>query len=268
MVTVTARPRSSRLLPFIKSFHYHENDLPFSLERIVPNGQAHLMINLAEDRFRIYDHVRHQHVTERGGAVLAGPHAQSLIIDTWQQRWLAAVQFRSGGAGHFLRMPMSEASNQVVNLECVWRHGAALRERLLDAPTPQARFAVLEEMLLEHIDQGFDPAVAWAIGALERGMLVEDVAAHLGLLPKTFVRRFSNKVGLTPKRFARVRRLQAVLRSIRTRPSMNWSELAIRHGYHDQPHLVHEFRELADITPCGYKPHSPARSNHIPLLTQ
>ncbi|UWZ82133.1 helix-turn-helix transcriptional regulator [Occallatibacter riparius] len=267
MLTVTARPRSPRLLPFIKSFHYHEANLPMGLERIVPNGQAHLMVNLAEDEFRTYDRANPALKIRHSGAVLAGPHAQSLILDTRQMHWLAAVQFRPGGAGHFLASPASEACNHVVNLDAIWI-ATSMREQLLDAPTPQARFDVLENLLLRHLDDSFDPAIAWAIGALERGMRVAKVAARLGMLPRKFERRFTNRVGLTPKRYARVRRLQGVLKSIRTSAPPDWSMLAAKHGYHDQSHLVHDFRELADITPSGYKPHSAARNNHIPIVAQ
>ncbi|HEY3705889.1 MAG TPA: helix-turn-helix domain-containing protein [Terracidiphilus sp.] len=266
MVNVNARPRSSKLLPFVRSFHYHQTYLASGLERIVPNAQAHLMINLAENAFRTYDHVRPALVTRHAGAVLAGPHAQSVVLDTSQMCWLAAVEFRAGGAGHFFGMPASEASNQVVSLDVLWRKGGGtLRERLLDASSAQQRFAVVEELLLEHLDQRFDPAVAWAIGAVQRGMRISEIVSQLGLLPRTFERRFASRVGLTPKRFARVRRLQRVLRSIRTGPPTDWTALAIKHGYYDQSHLIHEFRELADITPAAYRPHSAARSNHIPL---
>ena len=266
MMNVTARPRSSRLLPFVRSFHYHETDLASGLERIVPNGQAHLMINLAEDAFRTYDPARHTLMTRHAGAVLAGPHAQSVVLDTPQMRWLTAVEFRAGGAGHFFGRPASEACDQVVSLDLLWgTGGATLRERLLDTSSPQLRFAILEEMLLEHLDAAFDPAVAWAIGALGRGLRVSEIASRLGMLPRTFERRFAQRVGLTPKRFARVRRLQRVLRLIRSGPPADWSAVAIKHGYYDQSHLVHEFRELAGVTPGTYKPCSSARGNHVPV---
>jgi hypothetical protein len=58
MVHLALRPRSPALQPFIKSFHYHDGTFPFGLERILPNGQAHLMINLAEDEFRTYPGIR------------------------------------------------------------------------------------------------------------------------------------------------------------------------------------------------------------------
>jgi AraC-like DNA-binding protein len=34
--------------------------------------------------------------------------------------------------------------------------------------------------------------------------------------------------------------------------SVDWAEVAARHGYADQPHLVEEFRQLVGVTPTAY----------------
>lgn len=269
MLNVKARPRSPRLLPFIKQFHHHESELAGGLERIMPTGQAHLMVNLAEDAFETYDRVQPEKAARHGGATLAGPHSQSTILDAAQFRRLLATEFRPGGAGHFLGIPASAVRDQVVSLHELWSaDGATLWERLLEAASPQERFAIVEELLIEQLVGELDPAVAWAVAALERGMRVSEVATRLGLLPRTLERRFSAKVGLTPKRYARVRRLQRVMRTIRNSPNCDWSSVAAEHGYCDQSHLVHEFRELADLTPSDYKPQSRARNNHIPIAAR
>jgi AraC-like DNA-binding protein len=262
----TAKPLSPLLAPFVKSFHYHEANFPFALERIMPNGQAHLMVNLAEDEFRSYDPVRSGQMVRNTGAVLAGPHAQSTVIDTREQCLLAAVEFRCGGAAQFFSMPMTEVCNQIESLDTLWgRDGMLLRERLLEAPEPRLKFRVFEELLLQFLKPKYDPAIQYAIAALKAGMPLSQVASRLGLLPRTLQRRFSSQVGITPKRFARVRRLQRVLRAVRRSDEPVWHELAADQGYADQAHLVHEFRELAGITPCGYKPDSNRRSNHVPI---
>ena len=266
MKSFTAAPRSPVLAAFVKSFHCHETDFPFMLERIVPNGRAHLMVNLGEDEFRTYDTVRPERMDRHSGAVLAGPHARPAVIDTQEQRWLAAVEFRGGAAGYFFSMPMTEVCDQMVQLDDLWgRDGALLRERLLGAATPELKFHVFEEVLLRHLAPKFDPAIQHAIAALKAGMPVSRVASRLGLSARTLARRFSNQVGITPKRFARVLRLQRVLRAVRRSSEPDWCALAAEHGYADQAHLVHEFRELADITPSGYKPHSRQRNNHVPI---
>lgn len=240
--------------------------MPFILERIVPNGQAHLMVNLVEDEFRAYDPLETDRVNRRSGAVLAGPHARSAVIDTSEQHWLVAVEFQSGGAAQFFQMPMSEACDQFVSLDNVWGHsGKLLRERLLEAPTPTSKFRVLEEVLSQQCSARRDPAIEYAVRALKRGAPLGLLAEQLGFLPKTLTRRFSSQVGITPKRFARLQRLQRVLGSASRSPSPDWCALAMRNGYTDQSHMVHEFREMTDVTPSGYKPHSPQRRNHIPL---
>jgi AraC-like DNA-binding protein len=266
MKCLAAKPRSPVLAAFVKSFHYHDTNFPFSLERILPNGQAHLMVNLGEDEFRTYDALRTERMDRNSGAVLAGPHARSTVIDTLEQRWLAAIEFRSGGAGCFFSMPMTEVCNQVVQLESVWgHHGRSLRERLLEARTPDLMFRVFEEVLLAHLTLKFDPAIQYAVAALHAGVTVSKVASRLGLLPRTLARRFSTQVGITPKRFARVHRMQRVLRAVRRCSEPDWCALAAEHGYTDQAHLIHDFQDLANITPSGYKPQSAQRNNHVPI---
>lgn len=224
------------------------------------------MVNLAEDEFRTYDAMRPERMDRQSGAVLAGPHARSTIIDTREQRWLAAVEFYSGGAGRFFS-PMPEFCNRMVQVGDVWGHaGRSLRERLLDAPTPAAKFHVFEDVLLEHLAPKFDPAMAYAVAHLKKGSPVTQVASRLGLLPRTLERRFSNSVGITPKRFARVYRLQRVLRAVRRSTKPDWCRLAAEYGFTDQAHMIHEFRDLTDMSPSEYKPHSPQRSNHVPIL--
>jgi AraC-like DNA-binding protein len=266
MASLAVRPRSPALRPFIRSLHYHEIDLPFGLERIVPSGQVHLMVNLAEDEFRTYPRAAPNDVVRHAGAVLAGPHARPVVLDTQEFRWLAAVQFRTGTAALFFPMPMGEAGDQIVSLEHLWRSdGPLLRECLLEARAPQQKFAILESWLLRHLRPAIDPAVCWAVAALRQSKPVAAVAAQLGMQPKTFVRRFSAHTGLTPKLFARVCRLQSVLRAVRQAPALNWCALAAEHGYTDQSHLAHEFRALAGIAPSEYKPASARRGNHIPI---
>ena len=233
----------------------------------MPNGQAHLLVNLAEDEFSTYGGARADRVYEYSGAVVAGPHAKSVVIDTRAQRWLAAVEFRHGGASRFFAMPMTEVSNQVVQVEDVWRSdGTSLRERLLDARTLESRFSVLEEVLLKHLTLRFDPAIQYSMTALRAGVPVSEVAVRLGLSSRTLERRFSSQVGLGPKQFARVHRLQRVLRAVRRSSKPEWCALAAEHGYTDQAHMIHDFQDLAGIRPSEYKPHSSQRNNHVPIV--
>jgi AraC-like DNA-binding protein len=267
MVHLAGRPRSPALQPFIKSLHYHDGTFPFGLERILPNGQAHLMINLAEDEFRTYSGDNGQRILSYRGATLAGPHGQPTILDTREFQWLVAVEFHPGGAAAFFPVPLYEVSDQAVGLDDLWKcDGRLLREQILGAGTAHGKLGVLESALLRQLRGTANPAIACAIALLNRGLPVAETSARLGFLPKTFVRRFREQVGLTPKRFARVRRLQRIIRSLRSGAAVDWCLLAAEYGFTDQAHLIHDFRGLAGITPTAYKPQSPQRGNHVPVV--
>jgi AraC-like DNA-binding protein len=263
---LAVRPASPALVPFIKSLHYHEAWLPFGLERILPSGGAHLMINLADDRFRTYSGPQWERIHATRGAVLAGPHGQATTLDTGVFQWLLAVEFCMGGAAPFFRCPIDVLSNQAVGLDDLWGpSGRLLREQILEAPTAAARLRVLESALLQQFSGRTNPAITHAAALLDRGLPVAATSDRLGFLPRTFTRRFRDYVGLTPKRFARVRRMQRMIRSLRSAHSVNWCELAATYGFTDQAHLIHDFRDLTGITPAAYKPQSPRRGNHVPV---
>jgi AraC-like DNA-binding protein len=237
------------------------------VERILPNGQAHLMVNLEEDEFRTYSGQHCETVVRANGAVLIGPHGRDTAIDTAEQRRLIAVEFKPGGAAAFLRMPLYETRDRMTELDEVWgRDGRIVRERLCEATTPAGKLRTLEAVLLERIAGVYDPQISFAIALLESGLSVAEAGERLGLLPKTFVRRFRRHVGLFPKRFARVRRLQRIVGSVVGRTKVDWCRLAADHGYTDQAHLIHDFRDLTGITPAAYYPSSPQRRNHVPLM--
>lgn len=267
-MALVVRPVSPGLAPFVRSFGYFAGELPPARERVLPSGDMSLLVNLDEDELRTYEGPDAQIVRRTRGAALLGPRKTHQVIDTEEQRCVLEVNFEFGGAWHFFPIPSSAARDELIELEELWgRNGFVLRERLLEAGSPAEKLRVMETALLEHVTKPLarDPALSAAAVALERGYPVADVTSRLGLLPKSFVRRFRERVGLAPKEFSRVRRLQRVLRAVASDGETSWAEAAAEHGYCDQSHLIHDFRELAGITPTAYRPRSAAERNHVPL---
>jgi AraC-like DNA-binding protein len=266
-VFLERRPRHRALAPFVSSFGYFEDELEPGRERVLPSGHVSLMVNLHEDEFRTYHGRKAAIVRRRRGAAFSGPQAAPSVIDTEEQRRLVWVSFRLGGAAPFFETPLDETRDELVDLRDLWgRKGADLRDRVLGARTTDEMFGIVERALLDHLGPARerDSAVTFAVRALELGAPVSQVTAHLDVLPKRFVRRFRDHVGLTPKLFARVRRLQRLLGAVASTEGVEWAEAAAEHGYYDQSHLVHDFRELTGLTPTEYRPRAADEWNHVP----
>jgi AraC-like DNA-binding protein len=198
--------------------------------------------------------------------MLAGPTSRACMIEFEQGHAHVSVTFALGAAGRFAGLSLTEARDELVPLETLWgRSGACLREWLLEARTPADALDVMETVLLRQLTGALapDPAVVAAADALSRGAGVGEVSQDLGLLPRTLRRRFTAQVGLTPKRFARVQRLQRLVHDLDGHTHPDWGAVAARHGYADQPHLADDFRDLADVTPGEYLRSRVNGPNHL-----
>ncbi|MGN9777913.1 helix-turn-helix domain-containing protein [Micromonospora sp. H33] len=259
-------PPGGALAPYLAGLGWWATDLPAGRERRLPTGGMQLVVNLAADEVRWYDADGREH--RRGGAVVCAATPGPVTIDTADQRSVICVPFRAGGAYPVLGVPATALDEPVVELAALWgRAAVTLRERLLAAGGPRAAVWELRRTLTRRLDHGpgNDPAVPAAAAALDGGMAVADVADRLGLTPAGLRRRFAVGTGLTPKRYARIRRLQRLLRHLPGAP-VDWSAVAVEGGWYDQAHLIHDFRELTGGTPGAYRPRSAAEPNHLPVV--
>jgi AraC-like DNA-binding protein len=265
-----ARTPRRALRPFIASLWYFEGAFAHERERIIPNGEISLHVNLADDELRSYHGDSLDELRTTQGSALTGACADPFGIDTAEQRSILGVSFRPGGALPFFRPPAMEIAEQHVGLDALWgRDGQLVRERVLEARGAEARLAVMEDVLAESLVRPLsrDKAIELAIGALDRGMSVQSIVDRVGASTSTFKRRFLARVGITPKRFSRVRRFQRVIAAVAADPPACWASFAIEHGYFDQAHLIRDFRAFAGMSPTHYRPRSPGEASHVAIFS-
>lgn len=166
---------------------------------------------------------------------------------------LAAVRFKPGAARAFLRVPAATLTDRVLEaseLGCGW---------LSTRPAPDAGAAslasaltALERALLARLPAGAPQAeVREATRRLfaARAPTVDALARDLGRSRQHLARQFRENVGLSPKEFARVARLQRAIAALQHARRAGLAELALDLGYYDQAHMTRDFSELAGLTP-------------------
>jgi hypothetical protein len=191
---------ASPLGDFVDVFWHYDGYRPPQLkEAILPDGTMMLAINLRDDELRVYDCANPDRCDRFSGAVIAGTYRGAFVIDTAQQYTIMGVHFRPGGAFPFLGLPAGELADTHVNLETLWGSSAAeLRERLCEADTPDQRFRLLEDALMDHLFRPLEhhDAVRIALSAFRRfdiGVTVRDVARRVGLSHRRFNQVFTQR---------------------------------------------------------------------------
>jgi AraC-like DNA-binding protein len=201
-------------------------------------------------------------------AFATGAHASSYVSEMAADEPAIAIHFRPGGALPFLGIPLSDLENSHVGLDDIWgRSGIELHERLIDAQTVSARFAIVESFLLSRPWSSVrrHPAVAAALAAIEANpsIPIAELRDLVGLSTKRLIAVFRAEIGLSPKAYARIRRLQAALRLL---GSTSGAQVAAEVGYFDQAHFVREFKSFAGMTPTQYTEQRLVLPSHVPVV--
>ena len=79
---------------------------------------------------------------------------------------------------------------------------------------------------------------------------IDRVAQNAGWSARQLQRQFGDRVGISPKFFARMQRFQGVLRAMDD-PTLNWVSAANQYGYFDQAHLIRDFRQFVGKPPTA-----------------
>jgi AraC-like DNA-binding protein len=251
---------------------FRDSPHPQALERILPTGAAQLIVNLKEDRTRVYDPNHPRRCVSTAGTILAGVQSGYQIIDTAEQEYVAGVAFRPGGSTAFVRVPACETRDADTPLESLWdrQPTADLREQLLERSHPDAQLDAIETALRAMLQPtGVHPAIAFALTAFNRIPLATNIGAvtdAIGMSAKRFIERFKAQVGVSPKRYCRIRRFQHALARAHRGQAVDWPQLALECGYYDQAHFIHEFRAFSGLTPTSYLGSRTAFQNHVKFL--
>jgi len=128
------------------------------------------------------------------------------------------------------------------------RHGGArladrcARYLLLDERRSQSRYMALG--FLAAADAHLARAGAWARKRLDTEFSVSDLAAAVGLAPRTFARRVAHATGLSPVRFLRRLRVERAIELLET-TKLTFDEIARQVGYAEPTTLRRALRHEA-----------------------
>lgn len=169
------------------------------------------------------------------------------------------VRFRPQGAT-CLGLPAHLLRGKSLSLDELWEapgrdRAANLMDEMLSSSHPARRVAVLEDFLAE-LPFRRDMRLEQALKLLaqpttsEVGGQVALAARELRLSSRQLERLFLERVGVSPKRYARLRRFERAVRLAREERPLG--EVAFASGYSDQAHFIREFRSLTGEAPRSF----------------
>jgi AraC-like DNA-binding protein len=264
MLYRTYRPAPA-LAPYIDCFWILRSESnPFvGPEPLIPDGSIELIFNLGAPYERFVPAKPAEKVFVKGSHMV-GERTEPFLVEQLGAIDHVAVRFKPGGLYPFMRAPVSELTNQIVDAELILDlEPRELEERLFEARSDVARIDLLEKVLLSRL-RGPDAREILArtatqlLAGTNGSISMGELCAYLDCDYKQLERTFLSVVGVRPKFFARLTRFVAVVDALKAASSQSWTRIALDFGYYDHAHFTREFKAFTAFPPSqfGVRPDS------------
>lgn len=183
---------------------------------------------------------------------------------------IAGIVFKPAALATIFNWPMFEFVEERIDLyklftkEITDKYIAAIRS----ANNEQEKVALLEAFMLQQLrmlkpePDYIDEAANFIIE--QNGMLqVNDLLEKSYMSRRTFERKFFQKVGLSPKYYARIRRIGYLCNLIAGKKKVDWPKIFYECNFYDQAHFIKDFEEFTGRTPQQYLKENTELANYV-----
>jgi len=226
-------------------------------ECILPTGHVDVLFSLADEQY-LLDADRPGRRERFSTVWVSGLQQRPLLAQSAGFSHLVGLRLTPTGAWRFFGQPLHELTGRVLDLDLILGSSLLeLREQLALLPDPERRLRRLLEFAQRRLARGpaVHPCVSLAARIIDHSAgrcTIAWIVSETGVSQKHLVRKFAEQVGLSPKRFARLRKFRHAVQTLQSAGEPGLAGLAVDCGYFDQAHFNHDFRAFAGATPSEF----------------
>jgi AraC-like DNA-binding protein len=257
------------LQPFVECYFIWDSEKPVSHVAIEspPNGFCSMVFNFGDDYFiqnKKYEKLRVPKHFIAGQSIYSYKLLMNGIID------MAGIVFKPAGIASLYDLPVYEYTEERLPLDNILPqyilHPAIQR---LEKNNANERARLLEQFVMDQFEKNkpipdfIDKAANLIIeknGMTDITQMMKDVF----MSRRNFERKFFKKVGLSPKFYARLRRLAHLMNLIAGKKHVDWNEIFSAAEFYDQSHFIKDFIEFTGRTPQQYLKENTELATMIP----
>ncbi len=217
--------------------------------KLLPLANAHIIINL-EDGYSVEDSNDKTFITED---YIFHPSIETKSITYGFNTHIIGIELSPQGF-YYLSENNTSTLNLIeplkVSIPDLFKFIETHMEELKDGD-----INVLNNYLYINLKEKFDDQdlniIDKTLSLIERE-LVKDISAILDINIRTLERKFKRNTGFTLKKYQTILRLNLLLKDIYMTDDIKWAELALKHGFFDQAHMINILKKFIGITPQNY----------------
>lgn len=221
-------------------------------QRVIPSGLAELIVYLNhKPKLALGNR------TLEDSILLNGQQTDYYDLLISEDLSIFSISFQPQGLSRFFSLPISELLNRDVALQQINKQlYSELESRLSVSMSFRQRVEIAEacfiRLLRNNTREWEFRRIDHCIQAIRRykGLIsIDHLASDVCLSRKQFERVFAEYIGISPKQYLKIIRLQAAIHMKSKDNTISLTGLAYENGYYDQSHFIHDFRTMTGLTP-------------------
>ena len=245
---------NSDLSDFVKCYWTLESSYDKTPQRntIIPDGTMKLIFHYGD---LYWHHPENAKSFLQPKCFLIGQLTKPYVVEPVGQTGTFVIRFHPNGFLHFTNISAKEMENKPVKLNILFgEKGEKLEHDILNAKSTRKRIEIAESFLLKLLKskEVIDRVVKSTIDLISENqgkLSVNELSKKHNINRRVLTRKFSSTIGLSPKQFSKIIRLQSTLKLLLEKENTRLTDLAYENEYFDQAHFIKDFKEFTGITP-------------------
>jgi AraC-like DNA-binding protein len=205
-----------------------------------------------------FSHLNSDSVITYPRCIINGVYTNSIFRYGGHDFWALKIVLQPTFLSRLKCIPISELTNNFINAEDVLGKEVSITiEKLCLSDSLDAMIIIIENFLINIIKKknfSFNPfdRMCNYILKLDKNVSSDWLADQSCLSARQFIRKFESEIGIRPKTFQKLIRIEKAFRMKNNFPESDWLNIAIACGYYDYQHLTKDFREFTSLSPTEF----------------
>ena len=259
----------SILSPFVECYFIWDSEGSLETTMVIespPNGFCSIVFNYADPYYLQNKKYERLAVPMQ---FISGQSIYSYKLFLEGEIGVAGIVFKPAALATIFHLPIYEYTEERIDLYKVFKKSIVDKyANEIKISSEEQKVHLLEEFLMQqyriqkpepdYIDQAANFIVE------HNGLLqVSDLLKDSCMSRRSFERKFFQKVGLSPKYYARVRRIGHLLSFVAGKRKADWPKILAECEFYDQAHFIKDFKEFTGRSPQQYLKENTELANYV-----
>lgn len=256
--------------PFVECYFVWESEEEIPSELVIespPSGYCSLVFNYGTPYCLQNSKYEKLRVPKQ---FIAGQSIYSYKLFLKGRIGIAGIVLKPTALATLFHLPAYEFTEERADLQKIFQPSflQSYIQRIENAGSPAGRSKVLESFISKQVElhqpqtDVIDEAAQEIVN--KKGLLhITDLIKKSCMSRRTFERKFFQKVGVSPKLYARIRRIGYLCNLIAGKQKVNWRELFYECEFYDQAHFIKDFEAFTGRSPQQYLEENHELANYV-----